>query len=80
MHACIFFYRNLQNWGRIEQAGDSIMSLHHVTEVAWSNLLTAWDYPFPVGMMFLSSALLVFAGLSISVRAFRESRQQRTPE
>jgi hypothetical protein len=56
------------------------MSLHHVTEVAWSNLLTAWDYPFPVGMMFLSSALLVFAGLSISVRAFRESRQQRSSE
>jgi hypothetical protein len=42
-------------------------------------LLTAWDYPFPVGMMFLSSALLILAGVSISVRAFRESRQ-RSPE
>lgn len=52
------------------------MSLHHVTEVAWTNLLTAWAYPFPLGMLLLSSLLLVLAGLSISVRAYRDSRQR----
>jgi hypothetical protein len=52
------------------------MSLHHATEVAWSNLLTAWDYPFPVGMMFLASGLLILAGVSMSVRAWRETRHR----
>ena len=55
------------------------MSLHHVTEVAWTNLLTAWSYPFPLGMLLLSSVLLVLAGVSMSVRAYRESRQRETP-
>lgn len=55
------------------------MSLHHVTEVAWTNLLTAWAYPFPVGMMLLSSLLLILSGISISVRAYRESRQRNDP-
>jgi hypothetical protein len=52
------------------------MSLHHVTEVAWTNLETAWAYPFPLGMLLLSSLLLILAGISISVRAYRESRQR----
>jgi hypothetical protein len=52
------------------------MSLHHVTEVAWTNLLTAWAYPFPLGMLLLSSLLLILAGISMSVRAYREQRQR----
>jgi hypothetical protein len=52
------------------------MSLHHVTEVAWTNLLTAWSYPFPLGMLLLSSLLLVLAAISMSVRAYREQRQR----
>jgi hypothetical protein len=55
------------------------MSLHHLTEVAWSNLLTAWDYPVPVGLMFLSSGLLILAALSMTVRLLRDSRQ-RNPD
>jgi hypothetical protein len=54
------------------------MSLHHVTEVAWSNLLTAWAYPFPFGMLLLSTTLLVLAVLSMSIRAYREQRQRNT--
>jgi hypothetical protein len=55
------------------------MSLHHVTEVAWTNLETAWAYPFPLGMLLLSSLLLVLAGISMSVRAYRASRQRNAP-
>jgi len=53
------------------------MSLHHVTEVAWSNLLTAWDYPFPLGMLLLSSFLLILAAVSMFVRGFLESRHRK---
>lgn len=57
------------------------MSLQHVTEVAWTNLLTAWDYPFPLGMLLLSSLLLILAGISMSIRAYRESRHRsRQPD
>jgi hypothetical protein len=49
-----------------------------MTEVAWTNLLTAWDYPFPLGMLLLSSLLLVLAAISISIRAYREQRQRNT--
>jgi hypothetical protein len=52
------------------------MSLHHVSELAWSNLMTAWDYPFPVGIIFLSSALLILAGVSMSIRAYRDTRDR----
>ena len=59
--------------------GGSPMTLQHVSEVAWSNLRTAWDYPFPIGMIFLASALLIVAGLAMTLRGYVESRQ-RTPE
>ena len=55
------------------------MMLHHVSEVAWSNLRTAWDYPFPIGMIFLASALLIVAGIAMTLRGYAESRH-RTPE
>jgi hypothetical protein len=54
------------------------MSLHHVTEVAWTNLLAAWSYPFPFGMLLLSSLLLVLAAISMSVRALRDSRHRNS--
>jgi len=54
------------------------MSLHHVTEVAWTNLVTAWAYPFPLGMLLLSSLLLIVAGVSMSVRAYRDSRHRNS--
>jgi hypothetical protein len=56
------------------------MSLHHVTEVAWSKLLVAWDYPFPVGLIFLTSFLLIAAGVGMSLRSYVNSRQRPSEE
>ncbi len=55
------------------------MTLHQVSEVAWSNLRTAWDYPFPIGMIFLASALLILAGIGMTLRGYVDSRH-RSPE
>lgn len=55
------------------------MTLQHLSEVAWSNLRTAWDYPFPIGMIFLASALLILAGIAMTLRGYVESRH-RTPD
>ncbi len=55
------------------------MTLHHVSEVAWSNLRTAWDYPFPIGMIFLASGLLIVAGIAMTLRGYVDSRR-RSPE
>jgi hypothetical protein len=59
--------------------GAGVMSLHHVTEVAWSKLLVAWEYPFPLGLIFLTSFLLIVAGLAMSLRNYVHSRHQ-TPD
>jgi hypothetical protein len=56
------------------------MSLYHVSEVAWSNLLMAWTYPFPVGLIFLTSFLLIGAGLGMSLRSYVNSRQRPSEE
>lgn len=55
------------------------MTLQHVSDIAWSNLRTAWDYPFPIGMIFLASALLILAGVAMTLRGYVDSRQ-REPE